>query len=217
MKPKFKKNQMVEEPVEAKPGNTAAEPTSFKAETASLVKGLMKSGWEDMLGASPKTFSEQIMGSSDKSKDLVEGQEISLNNSQAEKPKITAEHLSYVRTTIERADSLGDDKVETEMRRSMDEIRAEIQKLVKTSKVVERTVKDASVDKTPVRPGKYHLSFFEFVLSVVKDATRKLEDTVHFGAIFTSKKKQRQYWSMYKKKGTTFGLSGERVVSTQTG
>src|SRR3989338_2649583 len=80
--------------------------------------------------------------------------------------------------------------------------------------LIERTVKDATADQAPVRPGKYHLSFFEFVLSVIRDATRKLEDSVSYGAVFTSKKQQSKYWSKYKKHGTTFGLSGERTTAT---
>ena len=130
--------------------------------------------------------------------------------------QITAEHMNYVRTNVE-AEQSGESRTEMEVKRGVEEIRAEIQKLVKTSKLVERTVKDATADKAPVRPGKYHISFFEFVLGIIRDATQKLEDTVHFGAVFTSKKQQSKYWNMANKKGTSFMLSGERTTATQTG
>src|SRR3989344_5698474 len=68
-----------------------------------------------------------------------------------------------------------------------------------------------------VNPGKYHVSFFEWVLLLVRQARMKVEDSSAWLGAFKSKKAKKQYWSMFKKHGTTFGLSNERVVSTQTG
>lgn len=219
MKPKLRRQSIAEESVEAKPRSVALEPTSVTSEFKDLAKGTAKSAWQDLLAGSASSISEQLLGSSDRrEQQLIEGQEFALEREKREeKPKITAEHLSYLRTTIERTDSPRETHVEIEIKQQVEQIRVEIRKLVKTSKLVERTVKDATAEYAPVRPGKYHLNFFEFVLSVIKDATRKLEDSVHFGAVFSSKKQQSTYWNRYKKHGTQFGLSGERTTATQTG
>ena len=216
-----KKLQFEEESIESKPRNTVSEPTTFRGETKKLWEDMLKNTSRDVVGGSLTSVSEQLLGSSGSSENqLVEGEEFILqakkNQEALEKPQITAEFMEYKRTVV-NVERSGETKTEMEVKRAVEEIRAEIKKLTQTSKLVERTVKDATADQAPVRPGKYHLSFFEFVLGVIRDATRKLEDTVHFGAVFTSKKQQSRYWNSYKKHGTMFGLSGERTTATQTG
>lgn len=145
---------------------------------------------------------------------LQEGQEVSLKKS--EKPQVTEAHMEYVRE-VKNADVISDNKDSYQIKQQVEQLRLELKKLTSTSKLVERAVKDAASEQAPIRPGKYHIRFFEFAISIVKDATRKLEDAVSFGAVFTNKKQQRSYWNMYKQHGTTFGLSGERTTATQTG
>lgn len=214
MKPKTRKQLVSEESVEAKPRSQVSEPVNIGDEA----KKAVRDAWNQTLAGTGKSFSEQLLGNyNEGEQQLVEGQELVLNTpKRAEKLQATFEHMNYFRT-VERADATGETRVEMEVKRGVEEIRMEIRRLVKTSKIVERTVKDAVAEKAPVRPGKYHLSFFEFVLGVIRDATRKLEDTVHFGAVFSSKKQQSTYWNRYKKHGTQFGLSGERTTATQTG
>lgn len=216
-----RKQQFGEESIEAKPQSRASEPTTFTDEAKKLWGNMLKNTSQDVVGGTLSSVSEQLLGSSESSeKQLAEGEEFVINaknnRESSEKPQITAEFMEYKRTVV-NAERFGETRTEIEVKRAVDEIRAEIKKLTQTSKLVERTVKDATADQAPVRPGKYHLSFFEFVLGVIRDATRKLEDTVHFGAVFTSKKQQSRYWNSYKKHGTQFGLSGERTTATQTG
>ncbi len=213
------KRQSGEQSAEIKSRINYSEPTTVNDQIRELGKGIVKSTWDDLLGASGSAVSEQLWGFGN-SGNLQEGQEVNLKKKPQEKKEekatMTSEHMEYFRS-VNNADSMPETRVENEIRNSVDQIRMEIKKLVQTSKIVEKTVKDATADKAPVRPGKYHISFFEFVLSVVRDATRKLEDSASYGAIFTSKKQQSKYWSSFKKQGTTFGLSGERTVATQTG
>ncbi|HLD02068.1 MAG TPA: DUF5660 family protein, partial [Patescibacteria group bacterium] len=60
-------------------------------------------------------------------------------------------------------------------------------------------------------------NFFEWMLSVIRIARMKVEDSGAWMAALSSKKKGKGYWQMFKKHGTTFGMSHERNVSTQTG
>ncbi len=214
--------QFREESVEAKHHGGSGEPTTFKNEAKTLANDAVKSMWSDMLAGTAGGFGEQLLGGIDTG-ELHEGQEVSLKNKvhaeiqDAEKKvQVTAEHMEYFRT-VNNADRIAETKTETQVKSAVDQIRMEIRRLIATSKIVEQTVKDATTDQAPVKPGKYHVTFFEFVLTVIRDATRKLEDTATYGAIFTSKKQQSKYWNSYKKHGTTFGLSGERSTATQTG
>lgn len=216
MKSKLKKKlQFEEESIEAKPRIAVSEPTTFKEETKKLWDDLLKKTGNDLLGGSLASVSEQLLGSADRQ--MLEGEEFLLKQkAKEEKPQITAEFMEYRREVI-NTERVGDRRTEMQVNQAVDQIRAEIKKLIQTSKLVERTVKDATVEQAPVKPGKYHITFFEFVLGIIRDATRKLEDTVHFGAVFTSKKQQSKYWTSFKKHGTSFGLSGERTTATQTG
>ncbi|OGH12723.1 MAG: hypothetical protein A2776_00325 [Candidatus Levybacteria bacterium RIFCSPHIGHO2_01_FULL_40_10] len=219
-KTQSKKQHIIEESVEAKPRSVVHEATSLKTEAQKLAEEAVKSTWDNLIIGSGSSISEQLLGSSGHSEQqLVEGQTISLKQkveNVQEKVKMTAEHMEYFRS-VNDVDRISENRTEVQVKQAVDEIRMEIQKLIKTSKIVEQTVKDSTADHAPVKPGKYHISFFQFVLSIIRDATSKLEDGVSYGAVFTSKKQQSKYWTSYKKQGTTFGLSGERTTATQTG
>ena len=77
---------------------------------------------------------------------------------------------------------------------------------------------EVTIDQPPAEVGTYHVNFYEWLLSVIKIAREKVEDSsVWLQAINTKKNKKMGYWGMFKKHGTTFGLSHERNVATQTG
>lgn len=223
MSAKQQKNQKYKQdsPEKLRGENQAVvEHTTITNEAASIWKALLKSGKNDLIGGVGESVSTQVLGGGT----LQEGQAVSLKQKQPqaekvekhEKQAVSSEFAEYKREVI-NADRISDRQTEQQVVQAVDQIRMEIQKLVKTSKLVERTVKDATADQAPVRAGKYHVHFFEFVLGILRDATRKLEDTVSYGAVFQSKKQQSKYWNSYKKSGTSFGLSGERTVATQVG
>ena len=92
--------------------------------------------------------------------------------------------------------------------------------LAASSKELEIQFKDVVVEQRIVKPGKYHQSFFEWMLIIVKTARMRVEDAGTWLSVMHGKKNKRHsqnYWQMFKKHGTTFGLSNERVVATQTG
>ncbi len=200
-----------EESIEAK-RHAASEVSSAEPED-------LRSLWKDLFVDPAKDTAKGIGSQVEilfgiQSAELKEGEEVDLKKT--EKPQVSEAHMEYFRE-VKNADVISENREGYQINQQIEELRIELKKLTSASKLVERAVKDAAAEQAPVRPGKYHIRFFEFVISVVKDATRKLEDAASFGALFTSKKKQRQYWNMYKKHGTTFGLSGERTTATQTG
>lgn len=93
----------------------------------------------------------------------------------------------------------------------------ELQKLTSASTELSVQFEEVSMEDTPVEPGTYHLNFFEWVFAVIQKARERIEESQTWLTTFQSKKKQKGYWGMFKKHGTSFGLSNERVVATQTG
>ena len=147
--------------------------------------------------------------------DLVEGEELILKSSNKNKVDIEP-GIDYLKEVVH-----GEKRIIQEdarlVQRKVEEILVEIEKLASAQKELEIEFRETAVEQRVIRPGKYHLNFFEWMLSVIRLARMKIEDSGAWLSAFQSKKTKRQYWAMFKKHGTTFGLSNERVVATQTG
>ena len=105
---------------------------------------------------------------------------------------------------------------ETEVARKIEEIRLELKALISTLRSVDREVQKA-VNEETVDAGLYHLNFLDRLKTLLKLMRKSLADSSSWLAIMRSRKREKRYWNQYKRKGTTFGLSHERVVSTQVG
>ena len=103
-----------------------------------------------------------------------------------------------------------------EMNQNIEQIKIELSKLVASSQVLKLEFAEIGVDMTP-NVGQYHLNFFEWMLAVIRSARQKVEDSGNWLQTVKGKGAKRGYWGMFKKHGTTFGLSGERAVATQVG
>lgn len=73
------------------------------------------------------------------------------------------------------------------------------------------------VEQAPKKTGIYYIRFLEWMLIIVRQMRMKVDEGRAWLDTFTKRKKKVGYWKMYKKHGTTFGLSQERSLSTQTG
>ena len=69
-----------------------------------------------------------------------------------------------------------------------------------------------------VNPGVYHQNFFERLLALIKLARKKISESRTWLQLQNHRNQKRQgYWAGVKKSGTSFMLSGERTVATQSG
>lgn len=173
-------------------------------------KALGKGAWEQFLG-----IGEQ----KPKKGDLKQGEELSLADikDQQEAPKMNIEPgINYVQEIV-HAEKRSSQEQTQELSVKIQEIIIELKQLMNVSQELKVEFKEIAIDQRIANPGKYHVSFFEWVLLIVKQARMKVEDSQAWLGAFKSKKAKKQYWSMFKKHGTTFGMSNERVVATQTG
>lgn len=97
------------------------------------------------------------------------------------------------------------------------EIRKEVNRLDDATKNLEKETARITVEEVPSNPGIYHRNFFEWILGLLKNIRQKVEDAGSWLSLTYSRRNQKKYWNRFKKHGTSFGLSGERVVATQTG
>lgn len=104
-----------------------------------------------------------------------------------------------------------------EMQSNIEQIKVELSKLVASSQELKLEFADVSVEQSATSVGQYHLSFFEWMLAVIRTAREKVEDSGAWLGTVKGKGAKKDYWGMFKKHGTTFGLSGERSVATSVG
>ena len=154
--------------------------------------------------------------------DLAEGQELNLKDLKKEKSKAGEKKaeiepgIDYSRKIV-RVGELATTHQNHEIEGQLKEIMVEIKKLTDSSRDLQTQFKEIAIEQHVVAPGKYHKSFFSWMLSVIQTARMKVEDSGAWLAAMHSKKKSREYGAMSKKHGTTFSLSNERVVATQVG
>ena len=95
----------------------------------------------------------------------------------------------------------------------------ELKRLVSTTQELKVQFKEVAVEKV-VNPGKYHESFFEWLLTSVRETLKRVEDSkAWLTAVKGKNAKRGTYWTNADETvgGTSFSLSSERVVATQTG
>lgn len=180
-----------------------------------VVDGATRDIWEQFFGG-VGAKSEQQGG------DLANGQEVTLfqqtQTKQIERaPQLDIDPgIDYRRNILHSREKAT--MVETrELSQQVQEILVELKKLIDTSAVLEAQFKHVTMETAPVSVGKYHTTFFEWLLTMIRQARMKVQDSGAWLAALSSKKSKKGYWGMFKKHGTTFGLSNERTVSTQTG
>lgn len=176
--------------------------------------------WSQILNpmVSERNGSQEVKG------DLVEGQEVTLSKSangtqaiEKKAPVLNIEPGIDYRREILHVERKTLHRQTQEITTKIQEIIIELKRLTATSKVLQVEFKEVATEQRITKPGKYHQTFFEWMLSVIRQARIKVEDSGAWLAVAKSKHAKRQYWAMFKKHGTSFGLSNERVVATQTG
>ena len=111
-----------------------------------------------------------------------------------------------------------DIKIRQETNAIATELKKQIAILERKEKTFTTELSKIKVEQLPAKTGIYYLRFLEWMLLEVKRLIIKVEEGSVWLATFNSRKKKKLgYWKMYKKHGTSFGLSQERSSATQTG
>lgn len=220
---------------------------TVKSVTSDVIRGTGTDVWNQFLGQSLEQKSRlEAKGADEALNQTVQGEGASLpaggrGDLTEGEELVLADHSSQQEKTNEKLKSLGIEpgEVAVEYRREMlhgalrseqrkdreietkiQEIIVELKRLIATSKELQIEFKEVVVAPRITKPGKYHVNFFEWVLSTIRLARTKVEDSKAWLAAMKGKHaKKGYYWTMSQesKGGTSFSLSSERVVATQTG
>ena len=196
---KPQKKIAVDNPIESLKDVGTGVVDAVKESSAEAVKDM----WAQILGV------ERSKKSAPKG-DLKAGQEVNLKDIAKKKEPQAEAPMNYFREIAE-AGKAGMRQESAEIHQQVQSIMYELQRLATASKTIERQVASA-VGTGYVKPGKYHANFFEWMLTVVADARKRVENA---GAwLYTVKKKKGFIQGM--KKNMSQLMSGERSVSNQT-
>ncbi len=185
--------------------------------------GVIDSLKDDFAAESSSNFFQQIIGGEIREHknpfvgDMEEGQEINLKkDSKSEKREHAAPAMNYHQEIVEVEKRAGSE-TQREIHSKIQEILVELKKISETSTEIAMEFKEVTIEQRIEKPGEYHVNFFAWMLSVIRAARARIEDSGAWLNTMKSKKGQKNYWQMFKKHGTSFGLSNERVVATQVG
>lgn len=107
--------------------------------------------------------------------------------------------------------------VEAQVAKLMQELALEVRKLEQQTAELTSEIRQATVEVAPVKPGIYHLNFFDWVIGTLRDLRKKVNESRLWLNVWTQKKRQKSYWAMYKKHGMKFAASDERGIATAGG
>lgn len=186
-----------------------------------VVAGSIDTMWKQFLGAEPEGRARLL---DRRGGELIPGEELNLNEinqlpiHKPEAPEIdryipAIDYHREVRTIEVKV--IQENEVQLQQR--IAQILFELKKLVKSSQELKTEFKQVPVETPPRKAGKYYIGFFEWLFTTIRNARLRVDESRSWLSVLYQKRARRQYWSMFKKHGTTFGLSGERVVATQTG
>ena len=133
-------------------------------------------------------------------------------------PKKESPHKTSETVLFSRARKEEEQKVTQEAQQILTKLKEQITILEKSEKSLVNEVAKVKVEELPRKTGIYYIRYLEWLLTVVRQLRMKVEEGHAWLSTFSQRKKKKAgYWKMYKKHGTTFGLSHERTLATQTG
>lgn len=176
----------------------------------------------DLLKSTSEDFFRELVGmkpsQENRSGDLKPGESFEMNDvvsgKEEENQKLRAQ-ISLERTMNADQNRLALQKM-NELRIQLQAISSEINKIaVSTSSLATQT--EIAMIEVPQNPGIYHIIFFEKVLEFLQSYRKKIDQAVVWLQSSNKRAQKKNYWSMYKKKGSSFLLSPDHFLQRSAG
>jgi hypothetical protein len=182
----------------------------FTEQGSNLLKGTSEEFFKELLGmqrAQVKRSGEMAPGESLDMSSVLAGKE-------EENKKLRAQ-ISLERNLSSDEKRLSQEKMQ-ELRIQLQAITVEIRKLAASTGNLATQTEIAMVE-VPNNPGVYHVIFFEKVLEFLQSFRKKIDSAATWLQSSNKRAEKKNYWSMYKKKGSSFLLSPDHYLSRSAG
>ncbi len=132
------------------------------------------------------------------------------------------EENKKLRNQISAERQLSTDEKRVSQEKSND-LKVQLQALMQeVQKVAESTENLAEVTQVammsaPIEPGIYHLNFFQNILEFLQSFRKKIDLAATWLQSSNKRAEKKNYWNMYKKKGSSFLLSPEHYSQRSAG
>lgn len=176
----------------------------------------------DLLKSTSEDFFKELMGipkpEIKRSGEIAPGQSLQMNEvlsgKEEENKKLRAQ-ISLERNLSSDEKRLSQEKMQ-ELRLQLQAITVEIGKLaVSTGNLA--TQAEIAMIEVPTNPGVYHVVFFEKVLEFLQSFRKKIDEASVWLGSTNKRAEKKNYWSMYKKKGSSFLLSPDHYSQRSAG
>ena len=182
----------------------------FSGQSTDLLKNTSEDFLKELLGMSRpqiKRSGEMKPGESFEMSSVLNGKE-------EENKKLRAQ-ISLERNLSSDEKRLSQEKMQ-ELKMQLQGITAEIGKLAASTGNLATQTEIAMIEVAN-NPGVYHLIFFEKILEFLQSFRLRIDQASVWLGSANKRAEKKNYWSQYKKKGTSFLLSGESYSQRSAG
>lgn len=183
---------------------------SATSQAGDLLKNTSEDFLKELFGMpaiQPKRSGELSVGQSLKMNEILSGKD-------AENKKLRAQ------ISLERQLSNDQQKISEkhtgELRVQLQALMSEVAKVsASTGHLAEQT--EIAMIQTPAEPGVYHILFFQKVLEFLQSFRKKIDEASTWLQSSNKRAEKKNYWAMYKKKGSSFLLSPDHYLQRSAG
>ena len=172
--------------------------------------GVGEDFFKNLLGfpGGQKKFSGEVsIGESLEMSEVVSGKD-------AENKKLRIQ-ISLERNMAADEKRMSEEKI-GKLRVQLQALISEIAKLAVSNQSLALESKIAMME-VPSNPGVYHITFFEKLITFMQSFRKKIEQASIWLNSSNKRSEKKNYWSMYKKKGSSFLLSPDHYLQRSAG
>lgn len=176
----------------------------------------------DLIKDTSEDFFRELMGISSpnakKSGEITPGQSVKMNDMISGKE----EENKRLRAQISLERQLSNDERRVSQDKS-NELKVQLQALMQEVQMVAASTQNlaeatqVSMMTAPIEPGIYHINFFQSVLEFLRSFRKKIDMTAIWLQGSNKRAQKKNYWSMYKSKGSSFLLSPDHYLQRSAG
>lgn len=176
----------------------------------------------DLIKNTSNDFFRELIGipsqNNNISREIAAGEEVKISqilSDQNSEIRNLKTQVAAIKNMESEQRKIGEERM-VELRIELQAIATEIIKLASATQNLAQETEIAMIE-VPKNPGIYHKAFFEKILEFVISFRKKIEDASIWLKSINERSKKRNYWSMYKKKGSSFLLSPDHYLQRSAG
>lgn len=177
---------------------------------------------EDLISKTSEDFFKELIGMPRVQKkvsgEINPGESLEVNQAlsgkEAENKKLRAQ-ISLERQMTSDEKRISEEKIGN-LRVHLQALIAEVAKLAQATQGLAKEAEEATI-LAPANPGIYHINFFEKMIDFLQSFRQKIEESQTWLQSSNKRAEKKNYWAMYKKKGSSFLLSPDHYLQRSAG